>query len=111
MNPKSSIERTLATYGCDDHPLRYVVEPRGSLKIVSKDHVTKPDDLKSILDKYVPAEPKEGKEERAIERTLATYGSGGRRLDRAAKPSGTPKAAGKDPATKQGGTEGRPKAG
>ena len=39
----------LKVYGCTESPLAYMIEPRGSVKFVDKDHVTKKEDLENIL--------------------------------------------------------------
>lgn len=53
MEPESDIEDVLRVWDCDDNPLFYMIEPRGWVRAVDKDHVTKPKDLESILDKYL----------------------------------------------------------
>ncbi len=36
-------------YGCDEDPLSYMIESKGSIEIVDKDDVTKKEDLENIL--------------------------------------------------------------
>ena len=39
----------LKVYDCDENPLSYMIEPKGSIEIVDKDDVTKKEDLENIL--------------------------------------------------------------
>ncbi len=39
----------LELYGCDDNPLSYMIEPKGSVRITSKDDKTTKEDLENIL--------------------------------------------------------------
>ena len=39
----------LELYGCDESPLAYMIEPKGSVEITDKNHKTKKEDLENIL--------------------------------------------------------------
>ena len=39
----------LDLYNCDENPLSYMIEPKGSVKITSKDVKTTKEDLENIL--------------------------------------------------------------
>ena len=46
---ESEKPKFLKIYGCNENPLCYMIEPRGSIEIVDKDDVTKKEDLENIL--------------------------------------------------------------
>lgn len=48
--PSNDEEETIQEiYDCNENPLQYMIEPKGSLKIVDKEHKTKKEDLENIL--------------------------------------------------------------
>ena len=47
---KSEKEDISDIWDCEDSPLSYMIEPRGSVEMVSKDHVTKKEDFDNILE-------------------------------------------------------------
>ena len=46
---KSKKEDISDIWDCEGSPLSYMIEPRGSVAWVSKDHVTKVEDLDNIM--------------------------------------------------------------
>ena len=49
MKPTSKNSEIMQLWGCAENPLAYMIEPKGSVEIVGKDHKTKKEDLKNIL--------------------------------------------------------------
>ena len=45
----SDEQEVLDLYGSQDNPLLYMIEPKGSVKIMSKDYKTTKEDLENIL--------------------------------------------------------------
>lgn len=46
MDEKSEI---MKIYDCENSPLRYMIEPRGTIEIVGKDDETRKEDLERLL--------------------------------------------------------------
>ena len=50
MKPKTDLEKiVLEIYNAEENPLAYMIEPKGSVDYVDKNHVTKKEDLERIL--------------------------------------------------------------
>ena len=42
-------KRVMEIYGCDDHPIAYMIEPRGEIKMVREGQKPDPKDFETIL--------------------------------------------------------------
>lgn len=46
---KTDYSEILELYGCDDEPMAYMIEPRGTVRYVDENHKTTVEELQNIL--------------------------------------------------------------